>query len=133
MQQRCYWDYARVYAPSGASLEETNAPWTDMPIEETDHTIWASSLLLAPGESTSLKYRYGLDSVATRDGRHWNYRLHVEKQAGTGAIPIQVTVKLPEGAEAEQATPLPLWVEENTIGFESSLLQDLQIEIAYTP
>ena len=91
LTQGCYWDYVRVYLPQGTKLqsgEGGDEPF--QPLNESGHAVFATSLELQPGEERVLRLRYNLpDTVRVTD----RYELLVQKQSGTEAIPLLVTVR----------------------------------------
>ena len=66
---------------------------------------------------------------ATEDGQ-LSYRLRVQKQPGTRAVPMTIRIRLPEGAQITQ-TPPGATVDETGILIQTDLRLDLQIEILY--
>ena len=132
MQQRCYWDYVRVYAPGGAVLGESQGTSRVDELDEgTGHTIWATSFVIAPGQQHQIGYAYVLpEETVVQDGL-WTYKLAVQKQAGTNAVPLEVEVRLPEGAKVESIVPRPTRVEDGKIRFKTNLKVDRWIEIVY--
>lgn len=97
-QQRiagCYGDYVRVYLPPNAApLELAGA---DSPIDsgyEDGYTVVGFYVLVYPGQTRSITLRYR-PQVTTSDG---TYKLVVQKQAGTLARPLTLSVRAP-GAE----------------------------------
>jgi hypothetical protein len=62
--------------------------------------VWAAFFDLAPGDQRAVTFEYQLPdgmAVPGNDGLH-HYRLLVQKQPGTEAVPLQVEVTLPPGA-----------------------------------
>jgi len=109
LAQGCYWDYVRVYVPAGAELRSAKGGDESMAVSsELGRTVFATSLLLRPGEHRELLLEYLLPSNVVRDGA---YSLVVQKQAGTDSIPIRIGVGLPrvrgvsyEGLEPDELT-----------------------------
>lgn len=90
MTSGCYWDYVRVYAPDGATLLDGRGgdePWEAN--AELGRAVFATYLVLEPGERRELTVEYALPERVARGGR---YGLLVQKQAGTVAHPLTVTV-----------------------------------------
>jgi folate-binding Fe-S cluster repair protein YgfZ len=96
MTQGCYWNYVRVYAPQGARLlEATGADEAFDTLEELDLTVFAAPLTLEPGEARRVTLVYALPESAVA-GRP--YSLYAQKQAGSQAHPLQVTLLGAQGA-----------------------------------
>jgi len=125
LKERCYWDYVRVYVPAGSRLlrgpdlplppgsllarMEVNPP--DPPVSPTMHLkdweVWTSFFALEPQATLTLTFEYALPErvlVAQPKGAT-AYRLRVQKQPGTVAIPLRVEIALPPGAKALAAEP----------------------------
>jgi hypothetical protein len=119
MLERCYWDYVRVYVPVGSELraapdlplppgsllarnEGTGLPETIHPTLSTeDWSVWTAFFDLPSMEETELVWEYRLPPEVVQrsaDGTY-QYRLRVQKQAGTVDVPLSVEIGLPAGAE----------------------------------
>jgi hypothetical protein len=124
----CYWDYVRVYVLAGATLTSTTGG--DEAVEvftEQGRTVFATYLILEPGEKRELVFEYDLPPCAVQDA--WTYLLYVQKQAGTDAIPLRITVS---GTGGLTVAPGSLAAEEETperIVFQTDLLRDRQVLI----
>jgi hypothetical protein len=128
MIERCYWDYVRVYVPMGSQL--LAGPGLPLPpgsllarnsdalpaqpisptLAEGGLAVWAAFFDLAPGQEQTLTFDYHLPAwVLSYDSDGLiHYRLRVQKQPGTEAVPIRVEITLPPGAELVQAVPADL-------------------------
>jgi len=92
MMNRCYWDYVRVYVPGGSELKEAigfDAGSTESLSGEQGTQFFTGFFVLAPGEERVLTLRYDLPPTVVAGGV---YRLRVQKQPGTGSIPLHVHV-----------------------------------------
>jgi len=97
LTQGCYWDYVRIYVPVGAEL--VSGAGGDEPVvayQELGRMVLATSFLLRPGEQRELHLEYSLSAEIVQDG---TYELYLQKQAGTNAIPITVTLNTAKGFE----------------------------------
>jgi hypothetical protein len=87
LTERCYWDYLRVYVPSGSELlavEGIDAMAADGGERHT--TVFHGPFSMRPGEQRVITMRYRLpETVPTRP-----YRLAVRKQAGTPAWTVRI-------------------------------------------
>ncbi|MDH7486279.1 MAG: DUF4012 domain-containing protein [Anaerolineae bacterium] len=99
MMDRCYFDYVRVYVPAGSVLREASGFEPDS-VEslagEQGTQVFAGFLVMAPGEEREVTLSYELPATVMTDG---TYRLRMQKQPGTGALPLRVQVT--GAAEAE--------------------------------
>jgi len=112
MMNRCYWDYVRVYVPGGSELKEAvgfDPGSTESLSGEQGTQVFTGFFVLAPGEERVMTLRYDLPLTVVADGV---YRLRVQKQPGTGSLPLHMQVS---GA-AE-------------VSFERSLSTDQEIEV----
>ncbi len=91
MTNGCYWNYLRVYVPSGSRLLDTSGfPADSLPQTGTENgrTVFASQVVLPPGGSLSVTLNYVLPYRLSEPG---DYHLLVQKQAGLAATtPLQV-------------------------------------------
>ena len=71
--------------------------------------------------------------MLTHDPQGWHYRLHIQKQAGTGALPFTIDLRLPPGAGLIEALPLPAARIGGSLHFAGSLAQDRTVEITFQP
>jgi hypothetical protein len=143
----CYWNYMRVYVPAGAELLEATPQhvpeeWmllgrgVDGPVDvlepELEGLQGFGTLMVVPGggsQLTSFEYRLPADVLA-RDGERTTYRLKVEKQPGTLAVPIIIRVHLPNGAALESSAPAAT-VDGNHLHFETALTTDLELTVSF--
>ena len=151
----CYWDYLRVYMPEGAVLHEATAQsipsdWmirgepvparvddltnTYVMSERIEGVLAFGTFLVVPmGEKVETEFRFQLPSfvsISSDGGKKIKYQLHVQKQPGTGSVPISLQIQLPAGAELIYAEPegnsqSDLWQ------LEWALTQDLDIELVF--
>jgi hypothetical protein len=145
---RCYWNYPRLIVPRGAQLVSgpsivvegqyllRGQPTTgeiDVAPVGSDKISWGQLFLLPPQESIALDYVYSLPpDTAHFVEDHWEYSLYLQKQPGTLAPPIEVTITLPEEVQLLDSQPLPSSQQERVITYQLSLKTDQEINISYT-
>lgn len=108
MMQGCYWDYVRVYAPLGSRLLAVQGgDAVARTSVEAGKAVFSTFLIVAPGQTRDLILQYELpsslqipgpaDVAGTPVAAHAErlYSLWIQKQAGTAAVPYQVTVSEP--------------------------------------
>ncbi|MEI7556934.1 hypothetical protein [Candidatus Chlorohelix sp.] len=78
MMAGCYWDYLRVYVPEGSQLLDSSDFISDGSTVET---------LSEAGKTATIMFSYRLPLGVEVDNQ---YRLLVQKQPGTDAIPLKV-------------------------------------------
>jgi hypothetical protein len=145
---RCYWNYQRLIVPAGAELvngpshtvagqyllqgQATSGEIAAAPVG-TDKISWGQLFLLAPQESLSVDYRYRLPpDTVTFEGDQWEYSLFLQKQPGTLAPPVEISVTLPEGARILDSQPAPDAQQGSTLNYQINQETDLLIRLSYT-
>lgn len=91
MIERCYFNYVRLYAPGGGELEEISGVEADSVVSqrgEKGTQVFAGYLKVAPGESKTVTFTYRLPATITPDA----YTLRIERQSGTGPLPVQLDI-----------------------------------------
>jgi len=145
MIERCYWDYLRVYVPAGSRLlagpelplppgsllarsgEAVPLPPISPTLEVGDWEVWTAFFALEPLAERALAFDYQLPVGVldyNADGLI-RYRLRVQKQPGAEAVPLQVEILLPPGAEVIEAAPADLPVAS------TDLRTDREFKIAF--
>ena len=146
----CHWTYLRVYSSSGTQLLSATPQAT--PAEQTlrevavparvdnlnDEGIAGAqafgTLVVIPQKKTvDTSFDFGLPaSVLQQDSASgaWTYRLTVQKQPGTIAVPLIVRLHLPDGAELV-GPPAEIQREGEAWVFTTNLRQDVILEIVF--
>jgi hypothetical protein len=146
MVHRCYYDYLRIYTPAGSVLRAALPhPTPDEYLargdpadgqattlnDEAGKTVFAQFLVVEYGQTLTTRFEYDLPPVIqTNDGRH-NYTLLIQKQGGTDAAQVSVTISLPPNANLLTATPPSKTINANTLTFDLQQTTDLPIEVIY--
>ena len=150
---RCYYDYLRAYLPAGTQLKSatphavSNAAMTmlDNPVpprvDVLDESLQGlqgyGTLLVVPmGQSLETDFQFNLPAgILTSDLklRDLIYQLKVQKQDGTGAIPIAVRVHLPQGSQIRTVSPGGSVMQSNNLLFNLDLSTDINIRIEFHP
>jgi len=122
----CYWDYLRLYVPQGSQLLSTDGiTETETLPDEAGRTVWGAFFVVPSNASHTVRFRYRLPDWETGQ-----YRLYVQKQAGTAAVPMVVRVVLPSGVRLASARPQPKRVAEAVITYEWDLRQDRSLSLS---
>jgi hypothetical protein len=145
---RCFWNYLRVYAPTGAQLldatpHETPAEFLwrkraepaqvqELPTEG-GKTVWGTFFMVPAQGNLETLFHYSLpDRIISRQGNTARYRLLVQKQAGTPANELQVIIHLPAQRRLIGATPQPVEATaDGQVIFKLSLQHDQEIEVIF--
>jgi hypothetical protein len=146
---RCYWDYLRVYSRADAVFVKSNPKaipgkellggndlpaQTDDLTDENNETIkgYGTLFVVSAGGVNSTSYQFDLSpAIYQTSGKHTTYSLKVQKQAGTLAIPIKITITLPPSASLIQASLTGEQSGNNWV-FTSDLRQDLNFTITFS-
>ena len=140
----CYWTYLRVYTPAGSellastphairsgfTLGETYVPArTDFLGNENIFgvEVYGTLIVVSPGETLHTDFDLSLpQSVLEQDlqSLNWTYRLKVQKQPGTLAVPLTLRLLLPPGMQAIDSSHV-FQKEEETWVLETDLRQGL--------
>ena len=124
MAQDCYWNYLRVYAPLGSELLHADGVTETETLSELGKTLFTTFTVVPAGEIHTVRFAYRLPAMEAD-----TYRLLVQKQAGTDAVPLTVRLVLPAGVEAWSAEPEPQRHEGQRLSFDLSLRQDRTIRV----
>jgi hypothetical protein len=147
MMERCYWDYLRVYVPSGTELSaatphavpgqallssEPSPPEVTVQDVPTGHRVLGTLLLLRPGQTLDTRFEYALPQGTLQSGgKLCRYHLMVQKQPGTGATALQVRILLPPGAVIQESDPQPDTSLDLGPEYALTLEQDRNISLTY--
>ena len=127
LQQRCYWDYFRIYTPDG--VEEISGQAPAVPAEwlltgealsgeirrvgaGPGGTVEFSGMLVLPTASTrSVEIAYHLPPgvLGTSQDGAYTYELKLFKQPGTHGVPVQITLVPPHGFKI---TANAAWIDD---------------------
>jgi hypothetical protein len=152
MMDRCYWDYVRVYVPAGSRL--LAGPDTRLPpgslaarrgnglprqellpvLIENGWMVWTAFFALEPGREQTLTFDYELPAaVLSREGHgSVRYHLRVQKQPGTEAVPLQLTLTLPPDAQLVHTEPIAIGQEPGpSLRITADLRLDSEFEVVY--
>ena len=127
LTQGCYWDYVRVYVPAGAELQAGRGGDEPMKVSsELGRTVFATSLVLRPGEQRELHIEYLLPDHAVSDG---HYTLTLQKQAGTDNIPVRICIDMPRASKASYEGLQPDELTPDSAIYQTDLLADRHIVV----
>jgi hypothetical protein len=92
-----YRDWLRVYVPAGSYLEETSGQSGDVGYsDELGKKVFGMRVDVPIGETKTITLKYNLPAFVKE-----NYNLLVQKQSGSGEVPITISVKKPDGSEVK--------------------------------
>jgi hypothetical protein len=130
-----YGSYLRLYAPSHSRLLDLRVDGQAAGAQQVDlelgKRVFARYVEVPPGETKTVEFRYRSEGVIEDLGDGWRrYRLHIQKEAGTDAIPVQLQFRLPDGSTLRSIT---LGGVTSGLSIETDLRVDRDIEIIYRP
>jgi len=152
---RCYWDYLRVYTLEdveliGATPHRVSGKWMlrekTIPAQVDDLTnnyimperipgirAFGTLLVVPNGKTVETCFEFGLPSsiISPGDEGKLIYRLTVQKQPGTDALPVEITVNLPNGVQDVDANLEGIHYQ-NYWHFNGFLLQDVDIILVFS-
>jgi hypothetical protein len=150
MMEGCYWNYLRIYIPEGSEL--TEGPQLTLPEgslraregetagallatevgpAESRKSVYGVFFVVAPGERREIGFEYRQPSSVVAGEQSRRYRLVVQKQPGTLAVPLRVEVKLPPGSSVISTEPEPSSLANGGVVFETDLRQDREFEVTF--
>jgi len=129
-----YGGYVRVLAPEQSRLEHVTLAGREAGAEEigTEHgkAFFGRFVSVPSGGKAELAFRYTTSGVVRRDGDMIEYKLHLQKQSGTEAIPVRIALSLPQGARLNSADLDGAAVESLT-DIETDLAKDRELVVRY--
>ena len=150
MMEGCYWNYLRLYVPEGSVLVQgpqltlpegslraredgtSGSPLvTEVGQAESGKSVYGVFLVVPPGERREMVFEYQPPSSVLEVENSTTYRLLVQKQPGTVAVPLRVEVRLPPGASVVSTQPEASAVSHGSVVFESDLREDREFEVTF--
>ncbi len=148
--ERCYVDYLRVYVhadtrlldatphavPAGLLVRDQAVPARVDLLEEEIAGVrgYGALLVVQGGQALSTGFQFALPAgvIATdpKTGEK-SYRLKIQKQPGTQAVPVTIRVRLPVGAQLIRVNP-GATVGSGSIYLETDLRTDVFVEVVYS-
>ena len=132
-----YGGYLRLLAPPQAELRDVRldgrAVGAEEVTEEAGKASFGRYFALPADSEAAVTFAYTVPDVVVASGGGREYRLLVQKQAGTRPAPLTLTVHLPEGARVESVfldgQPLP----GSPLRIQMLLSEDRELVVRYDP
>jgi hypothetical protein len=143
---RCYYDYLRIYVPSGSVLRAATPhptpgeyfilgkPTDGQAVtlsDELGKAVFAQLFVVEYGQVLTTRFEYDLPKVVQSDDGQHRYTLLIQKQAGTETTQISLTVILPPDTNLLTTTPPPQVVDGNTLTFDMQAETDVVVKVIY--
>lgn len=149
MMERCYWDYWRVYLPPGSQLidyESAIVPGENLLNSQTwegqldqlsdlmDLSMIGGLLMLPTASQQKIRLTYQLpDGIVIFKGTKGYYHLDLKKQLGLNALPVEITVKIPNDYQFVDY-PADSQINQNSLVYKFLLTEsDDHLIISYQP
>jgi hypothetical protein len=132
-----YGDYLRLLVPPESSLLEVRDG--DMPVgaedvwQEHGKTVFGRYFVLPVDSRKELTFAYTVPAVLDTSQDSFVYRLLVQKQPGTAAVPLRIKLEAPSWAEAVSLELDGQPVALDSLGLETDLHQDRTLVVRLAP
>lgn len=145
---RCYVDYLRIYKPAGVDLLESTPhsvpaemmPWNETIPAKVDDLIdenlpgirgYGTLFYVPGGQSLETKFTFQIPaSVLETNGNLVTYILHIQKQSGTIALPVTITIHFPAGAELTESSSEGI-LAGSVWTLNTDLRQDIELSVTF--
>jgi len=132
-----YGNYLRLLVPGGSSLTEVEDDGTPVGAEDTwsenGKAVLARYFVLPLDENRELAFAYVVPSVADMSANPYEYQLFVQKQPGTRAIPLTITLHPPPGLKIVSTELDGEELEGKPNRIVTNLREDREVIVRYGP
>ncbi|MGB6837545.1 MAG: DUF4012 domain-containing protein [Dehalococcoidia bacterium] len=132
-----YGNYLRVLVPDGAALEEVTVEGLPVGPEDVWHengrTVLARYFTLPLDAEREIAFTYAVPSVSDMATNPYTYRLLVQKQPGTRAIPLTITIHPPAGLKIVSTELDGEELEGKPNRIVTDLQEDREVAVRYQP
>jgi hypothetical protein len=147
---RCYWDYLRVYKTAGTQLlsatpQSIPAEWmllnqpVPAKVDVLDEGIpgvqaFGTLKIVPGGQYVTSSFQFALPASVLKSQGNSNqidYHLRIQKQPGTLAVPISISVQLPKNATV-QKMPSGGIIQGQTLQIQTNLQVDLDLDVVFS-
>jgi hypothetical protein len=104
---------------------------TEVGPAESGKGVYGVFFVVAPGERREMVFEYQQPSCVVAGEQSGTYRLLVQKQPGTLAVPLRVEVKLPPGSSVISTAPEASSLDNGGAVFETDLRRDREFEVTF--
>lgn len=133
MERGLYGSYTRVLAPAGSQLRAITQDTTGELIapeeagEEDGRAVFGAYYTVPPNETNLVTYSY----LSPRQSPEGEYRLYIQKQPGTEAVPLRVQIVLPPDTLSATTSTPGAQVNGSVLEYEGDLSLDREIVVTY--
>ena len=134
MQNTCYWDYVRVYAPLGVvPIGATEGISATLETPELGYTVMSGYFVLPRGATRDIRFDYQLPNSGVRMDAPSEYHLTWIKQPGSVASRVHVVVTFPASLQVLNVTPTPATRGKSSLEFLLPTDRDTSLSIYFAP
>lgn len=134
MQDTCYWDYVRVYAPPGTvPVGATRNISATLEAPELGYTVMSGYFVLPRGETRDIRFDYQLPVGTIRVDAPSEFHLTWIKQPGSSPTRVHVTVRFPSSLQVLNASPLPTGRSASSLEFLLPTDRDTTLSVYFEP
>ncbi|MBI4457434.1 DUF4012 domain-containing protein [Candidatus Uhrbacteria bacterium] len=139
-----YRTYTRVYAPSGSTLIGVSGAMEDDKLkdpkrragkadvyQELGRTAFGAFIAVEPGEKRTLEFRYRLPASIGQEIAIGGYRLDVEKQPGTVAVPLTLDIDFGKKLSSAEPGEEPKEHKDSHYRLRTDLRTDRHFEVRF--
>jgi len=132
-----YGGYLRLFTkhasrPLSAQIDGVESGLSEIG-EENGKTVFGRFFSLPKGENRALFFSYVTPAIVDFEGDSAEYRLLIQKQPGTGAIPLRVRLSLPQGARLISIELDGELLNGTGLDMHTDLSRDREIVLRYSP
>jgi hypothetical protein len=132
-----YGNYLRLLVPEGSTLEDVREQGTPVAAEavwqEHGKTVVGRYFALLQDTTKTLSFTYLVPSALDTGQNPFTYRLLVQKQPGTAAIPLKIRVEPPDWAKATSLELDEALVESGSLEVNTDLRVDRTLAVSVVP
>jgi len=122
MARDCFWDFLRIYVPSGSQLlAAEGVTETERLVDEKGRAVFATYFVVPASAQRTVRFTYALPEQLTSE-----YRLRVQKQAGTDTSPIAVRIALSPDMRVALSRPAAR-LDSGLVCYDWSLREDISV------
>jgi hypothetical protein len=132
-----YGNYLRLLVPEGSAIQDVREQGTSVGAEavwqEHGKTVLGRYFALTQDATKTLSFTYVVPSVLDTSQNPFTYRLVVQKQPGTEAIPLRISVEPPSWAKAVSLELDGTSVESSSLEVSTDLRVDRTLVVTVVP
>ncbi len=133
MQNTCYWDYMRLYAPPGSIPTGASSDISArVEVPEAGYSVFSGFLVLPKGGTREIRLEYELPLQMRQDGPS-EYQLLWIKQPGAPPARVRVTLLVPPSLTIDQASQVPSARNVSSLQFDLPPDRDAELRVRLVP